>query len=121
MTVAVFIGNFDFVVMNDLNVTNAEGVLVNPLSGSGWQSGRSHPLTIPPIIFFAFQMMFAIITPALITGATAERLKFSAYAARHRPLVDARVLAARPLGVQPRPAGCSSGACSTSRAARWST
>ena len=37
-------------------------------------------LTIPPIIFFAFQMMFAIITPALITGATADRLKFRSYA-----------------------------------------
>jgi Amt family ammonium transporter len=30
--------------------------------------------------FFAFQMMFAIITPALITGATADRLKFGGYA-----------------------------------------
>jgi Amt family ammonium transporter len=30
--------------------------------------------------FFAFQMMFAVITPALITGATADRLKFSSYA-----------------------------------------
>ena len=37
-------------------------------------------LTIPPIVFFAFQMMFAIITPALITGATADRLKFKSYA-----------------------------------------
>jgi Amt family ammonium transporter len=32
------------------------------------------------MVFFAFQMMFAVITPALITGATADRLKFSAYA-----------------------------------------
>jgi len=30
--------------------------------------------------FFAFQMMFAVITPALITGATADRLKFRSYA-----------------------------------------
>ncbi len=30
--------------------------------------------------FFAFQMMFAVITPALITGATADRLKFAGYA-----------------------------------------
>ncbi|MDW3214219.1 MAG: ammonium transporter [Ilumatobacteraceae bacterium] len=30
--------------------------------------------------FFAFQMMFAVITPALISGATADRLKFSSYA-----------------------------------------
>ena len=32
------------------------------------------------MLFCAFQMTFAIITPALITGATADRLKFSAYA-----------------------------------------
>ena len=37
-------------------------------------------LTIPFILFCAFQMTFAIITPALITGATADRLKFGAYA-----------------------------------------
>ncbi len=37
--------------------------------------------TGPGMAFFAFQMMFAVITPALITGATADRLKFSGYAA----------------------------------------
>jgi len=36
--------------------------------------------TIPHMLFFAYQMMFAIITPALISGAYAERLKFSAFA-----------------------------------------
>jgi len=35
--------------------------------------------TIPDLLFVAFQMMFAIITPALITGAFAERMKFSAF------------------------------------------
>ena len=35
---------------------------------------------IPGMAFMAFQMMFAVITPALITGATADRLKFSGYA-----------------------------------------
>ncbi len=34
--------------------------------------------TIPEILFFAFQMTFAIITPGLIIGAFAERMKFSA-------------------------------------------
>lgn len=34
----------------------------------------------PGMPFFAFQMMFAVITPALITGATADRLKFAGYA-----------------------------------------
>ncbi len=36
--------------------------------------------SIPTLAFVAFQMMFAVITPALITGATADRLKFGAYA-----------------------------------------
>lgn len=35
---------------------------------------------IPHLSFMAFQMMFAIITPALISGAFAERMKFKAYA-----------------------------------------
>jgi Amt family ammonium transporter len=35
--------------------------------------------TIPYMLFMAFQMMFAIITPALITGAFAERIKFKAW------------------------------------------
>jgi Amt family ammonium transporter len=35
--------------------------------------------TVPHLLFMAFQMMFAIITPALISGAFAERLKFSTY------------------------------------------
>lgn len=35
--------------------------------------------SIPSLVFVAFQMMFAIITPALISGAFAERMKFSAY------------------------------------------
>ncbi len=36
-------------------------------------------LTISPITFVVFQMMFAVITPALITGTTADRLKFGSY------------------------------------------
>ncbi len=35
--------------------------------------------SIPTLVFAAFQMMFFIITPALISGAFAERMKFSAY------------------------------------------
>ena len=37
-------------------------------------------LVVPVMAFAAYQMMFAVITPALITGATADRLKFSGYA-----------------------------------------
>jgi len=36
--------------------------------------------TIPHLLFCAYQLMFAVITPALISGAFAERVKFSAYA-----------------------------------------
>jgi ammonium transporter, Amt family len=34
---------------------------------------------IPPIVFVVFQLMFAVITPALITGSTADRWKFGAF------------------------------------------
>jgi len=44
-------------------------------------AGYQGPLaqSIPPLVFVAFQLMFAVITPALITGASADRLKFGAY------------------------------------------
>jgi Amt family ammonium transporter len=43
-------------------------------------AGQAHG-TVPALAFVAFQMMFAVITPALISGAFAERMKFSAYVA----------------------------------------
>jgi Amt family ammonium transporter len=45
----------------------------------GMEKPNSLAATIPHMIFMAFQMKFAIITPALIIGACAERMKFSAY------------------------------------------
>jgi Amt family ammonium transporter len=39
-----------------------------------------HAQVIPPVVFVVFQMMFAVVTPALITGATAERWRFVAFA-----------------------------------------
>jgi Amt family ammonium transporter len=47
---------------------------------SGMATGGASPLapTIPESVYMTFQMTFAIITPALITGAFADRLKFSA-------------------------------------------
>ena len=58
------IGNFDFAWMHNLGAAPV---------GLG-------TLTIPPMLYMAYQMMFAIITPALITGAIADRMKFSAWA-----------------------------------------
>ena len=48
------------------------------LNGVGTEAGP-FAKTIPHLAFVAFQLMFAIITPALITGAFAERLKFSSF------------------------------------------
>lgn len=47
------------------------------LNGVGWDAGP-YSDTIPHLVFCAFQMMFAIITPALITGAVVGRMKFKA-------------------------------------------
>ena len=63
-----YIGDWDAFMMNGIDsssvyVTSAEG---EPASG------------IPTILFAAFQMTFAVITPALMVGAFVERMKFSA-------------------------------------------
>ncbi len=58
------IGNFDKIFMI--------GVTLNTVSPFG--TGN-----IPEFVFMAYQMMFAIITPALITGAFSNRIRFSAY------------------------------------------
>jgi ammonium transporter, Amt family len=48
------------------------------LNGVGGDPNATYAATIPQQSFMMFQLMFAIITPALITGAFAERMKFSA-------------------------------------------
>lgn len=47
------------------------------LNGVGWETGP-YADTIPHFVFCAFQMMFAMITPALITGSLVGRMKFKA-------------------------------------------
>ena len=49
------------------------------LQGVGLEPNPAYAATIPHQAFMMFQMMFAIITPALISGAFAERFKFSTY------------------------------------------
>jgi ammonium transporter, Amt family len=58
-----WIGNLDLAWMRDAATTSPTGF----------------DLSIPPLVFLAFQLMFAIITPALITGAIADRMRFSAW------------------------------------------
>jgi ammonium transporter, Amt family len=50
------------------------------LRGVGGQPDPDYAATIPLQTFMVYQLMFAVITPALITGAFAERMKFSAMA-----------------------------------------
>jgi ammonium transporter, Amt family len=69
--------------------TDAGGGLIGNLSLAGLKDVATEgfivpgfdALTIPALAFCAFQMMFAIITPALITGATADRMKFGGWVA----------------------------------------
>ncbi|MBA4386389.1 MAG: ammonia channel protein [Verrucomicrobia bacterium] len=49
------------------------------LDGVGLTPNPDYSSTIPHQVFMIFQMMFAVITPALILGAFAERMKFSAF------------------------------------------
>ncbi|MDQ1396661.1 MAG: ammonium transporter, Amt family [Acidimicrobiaceae bacterium] len=65
------IGGFGFAGLKELGNAN--------LSLPGYV--KDFALTVPPLAFCAYQMMFAVITPALITGATADRLKFAGWAA----------------------------------------
>ena len=62
-------GNDHFGIIGDLSFLG--------LNGIGLQPG-SYADSIPSLEYAAFQMMFAIITPALITGAVAGRMKFKA-------------------------------------------
>ncbi|HYZ99656.1 MAG TPA: ammonium transporter [Acidimicrobiales bacterium] len=61
-----FIGNFEFAFLHDVGPELIDQEFLGFL-------------TIPFVVFAGFQMTFAIITPALITGATADRLRFPAY------------------------------------------
>ncbi len=57
------IGNFHFILFNHV----------------GAAPDSNYSSTIPSVLFATFQMMFAIITPAVIVGSLAERVKFSSF------------------------------------------
>ena len=67
-----WIGDFSRVFLNGL----AEGWDKPFTLGAG--SAAPQPTTIPESVFVMFQMVFAIITPAVVTGSCADRMKFSA-------------------------------------------
>ena len=49
------------------------------LNGVGQEPNADYAATIPHLVFMVYQMMFAVITPALISGAFAERKRFKAF------------------------------------------
>ncbi len=49
------------------------------LSGVGGEPNADYAATIPHLVFMIYQCMFAVITPALITGAFAERVRFAPF------------------------------------------
>jgi len=67
-----WVGDFSRVFLNGLGETWDKPFVL----GAGLESPVQN--TIPETVFMMFQLTFAIITPALITGAFAERMKFSA-------------------------------------------
>ena len=71
-----FIGGFDWAFLNHINMTDLSPYFVShfQLAADGSKVG-----TIPHIVFVMFQCMFAVITPALIIGAFAERINFKGF------------------------------------------
>lgn len=63
--------------LGDLSKTGLAGVTLDSVTANF----ATPPRNIPEYVFIMFQAMFAIITPALILGAIAERMKFSAWVA----------------------------------------
>ena len=55
------------------------GLKYAALRGVGLEPSDTYATTIPHLLFMIYQCMFAIITPALITGAFAERMRFGPF------------------------------------------
>ncbi|MFW7266395.1 ammonium transporter [Gluconacetobacter sp. Hr-1-5] len=71
-----YIGDLSRFMLNGIGAHIAKGADIGFTLGAGTPNATT--MTIPESIYMMFQMTFAIITPALITGAFAERMKFSA-------------------------------------------
>src|ERR1700677_237191 len=71
-----YIGDLSRFMLHGIEAHISKGADTGFLRGAG--SDAAHPETIPETVYMMFQMTFAIITPALICGAFADRMKFSA-------------------------------------------
>ena len=73
---APYIGGFDWAFLKGIGINDLSPYFIShsqPVPGGGTIG------TIPHIVFILFQCMFAVITPALIIGAFAERIKFRGF------------------------------------------
>lgn len=71
-----FIGGFDWVLLSNIGISDLSPYFIShsQATANGGSIG-----TIPHIVFIMFQGMFAVITPALIIGAFAERINFKGF------------------------------------------
>ena len=71
-----YIGGFDWAFLNNISINDLSPYFIShsQLAADGSSIG-----TIPHIVFIMFQGMFAVITPALIIGAFAERIQFKGF------------------------------------------
>jgi Amt family ammonium transporter len=71
-----YVGGFDWAFLNGINISDLSPYFISHSqpTADGGTTG-----TIPHLVFIMFQCMFAVITPALIIGAFAERIKFKGF------------------------------------------
>lgn len=72
-----FIGGFDWNFLSGIGISDLSPYFISHSQLSA--DGTSSVGTIPHLVFIMFQCMFAVITPALIVGAFAERIKFRGF------------------------------------------
>ncbi len=73
-----YMGDFSRFMLNGIGAHISKGNDIAFVLASGVKDVADMSTTIPETVYMMFQMTFAIITPALITGAFADRMKFSA-------------------------------------------
>jgi Amt family ammonium transporter len=70
-----FVGGLDWFMLHNVSMYNPEHWTSDPK----WDPTTSYGSTVPNQCYMIFQCMFAVITPALVIGSFAERVKFSAW------------------------------------------
>jgi len=73
------LGGFSLVFGPDLGQIIGNPLTFFGMHGIGGEANATHAATVPFILFFAYQMMFAIIAPALVTGSFVSRFKLAPY------------------------------------------